>query len=77
MAELAVTAPTCPPAAALLDKKMKKSHAMISAGVVLVAGLLGLGFIGVSIVKDFRNGNRSQLLALSAADLCLADRARL
>ena len=55
MAELAVTAPERPPAAALLDKKMKKSHAMISTGVVLAAGVVGLGFIGVSIAQDFSN----------------------
>ena len=54
MADLA-TAPVRPPAAALLDKKMKKSHAMISGGVVLAALVVGLGFIGVSIAQDFNN----------------------
>ena len=50
-----VAAPERPPAAALLDKKMKKSHAMISTGVVLAAAVMGLGFIGVSIAQDFSN----------------------
>ena len=53
MADIATTVPVRPPAAALLDKKMKKSHAMISGGVVLAALVIGLGFIGVSIVQDF------------------------
>src|SRR5208337_3056022 len=55
MADLATVVPVRPPAAALLDKKMKKSHAMISGGVVLAALVIGLGFIGVSIVQDFDN----------------------
>jgi PiT family inorganic phosphate transporter len=32
---------------------MKKSHAMISGGVVLAALIIGLGFIGFNISKDF------------------------
>jgi inorganic phosphate transporter, PiT family len=52
MPELA-TAPARPPAAALLDKKMKKSHAFISGAVVLAALVVGLGFIGFNISKDF------------------------
>jgi phosphate/sulfate permease len=55
MTDSAVLTPERPPAAALLDKKMKKSHAMISGGVVLAAGVIGLGFIGVSIAHDFSN----------------------
>ncbi len=55
MADLATAPPARPPAAALLDKKMKKSHAMISGGVVLAALVVGLGFIGVSIAQDFSN----------------------
>jgi hypothetical protein len=55
MADLATTVAVRPPAAALLDKKMKKSHAMISGGVVLIALVVGLGFIGVSIAQDFSN----------------------
>ncbi len=53
MADLASTVEVRPPAAALLDKKMKKSHAIVSGGVVLAALVIGLGFIGVSIVQDF------------------------
>jgi PiT family inorganic phosphate transporter len=53
MADLAIAAPERPPAAALLDKKMKKSHAVISTGVVMAAAVIGLGFIGVNIAQDF------------------------
>jgi hypothetical protein len=53
MPELATPVPARPSAAALLDKKMKKSHAMISGGVVLAALVIGLGFIGFNISKDF------------------------
>lgn len=53
MSDLATAIDVRPPAAALLDKKMKKSHAMISGGVVLIALVLGLGFIGFNIFQDF------------------------
>src|ERR1700689_5358591 len=53
MSESATTVPGRPPASALLDKKMKKSHAMISGTVVLAALVIGLGFIGFNISKDF------------------------
>jgi PiT family inorganic phosphate transporter len=53
MADLAAVVEARPPAAALLNKKMKKSHAMVSGGVVLVALVAGLGFIGFSIMQDF------------------------
>jgi PiT family inorganic phosphate transporter len=53
MSELATAVPVRPPAAALLDKKMKKSHAMISTGVVLAALVIGIGFIGFHIAEDF------------------------
>jgi inorganic phosphate transporter, PiT family len=53
MSDLATAIPARPPAAALLDKKMKKSHAMISTGVVLVALVVGIGFIGFNIARDF------------------------
>ena len=53
MSDLATAVAARPPAAALLDKKMKKSHAMISGGVVLVALVVGLGFIGIHIAQDF------------------------
>jgi hypothetical protein len=45
MADLAAVIEARPSAAALLDKKMKKSHAIVSSGVVLVALAVGLGFI--------------------------------
>jgi PiT family inorganic phosphate transporter len=53
MSELATTLSARPPAADLLDKKMKKSHAMISTGVVLAALVIGIGFIGFNIAQDF------------------------
>src|ERR1700677_3274462 len=53
MSEIATAVSVRPPAAALLDKKMKKSHAMISTGVVLVALVVGIGFIGFHIAEDF------------------------
>jgi len=52
MSDLATTVPGRPPAAELLDKKMKKSHAMISGGVALTALVIGLGFIVVHLVQD-------------------------
>ena len=51
MSESATAVAARPPAAALLDKKMKKSHAMISAGVVLAALVIGLGFIAIHISR--------------------------
>ncbi|HUN83913.1 MAG TPA: inorganic phosphate transporter [Terracidiphilus sp.] len=54
MSDLATAAPR-PPAAALLDKKMKKSHALISGGVVMVAGAIGLGYIAIHVAQDFSN----------------------
>jgi PiT family inorganic phosphate transporter len=51
MADLATTVPR-PPAAVLLDKKMKKSHALISGGVVLAAMVFGLIFIAVHMAQD-------------------------
>ncbi|MGD0547251.1 MAG: inorganic phosphate transporter [Terracidiphilus sp.] len=53
MADLAAVIEARPSAAALLDKKMKKSHAMISGGVVIAALVVGLGFIGINILQDF------------------------
>src|SRR5580698_5796516 len=53
MSEMATAVPGRPPAADLLDKKMKKSHAMISTGVVLAALVVGIGFIGFHIAQDF------------------------
>jgi PiT family inorganic phosphate transporter len=54
MSELATTIPGRPPASALLEKKMKKSHALISGIVVFAALIVGLGFIGFNISKDFQ-----------------------
>ena len=53
MSDLATVIDARPPAAALLDKKMKKSHAMISGGVVVAALVIGIGFIGFHIFQDF------------------------
>src|SRR5271157_705771 len=53
MSDLATALPARPPASALLDKKMKKSHAMISGGVVLLALVIGVGFIGLNVSRDF------------------------
>jgi len=55
MSEMATAVPGRSPAADLLDKKMKKSHAMISTGVVLTALVVGIGFIGLHITEDFSN----------------------
>ena len=52
MSDLATAIPR-PPAASLLEKKMKKSHAMISGGVVLAAMAIGLGYITVQVSQDF------------------------
>jgi len=55
MSDLAAALPSRPPAAELLDKKMKKSHALVSGGVVLIALVVGLGYIGLHISEDFNN----------------------
>jgi len=52
MSDLATAVAARPPAAAILDKKMKTSHAMISGGVVLTALVVGLGFIGFHLIQD-------------------------
>ena len=65
MSDLATTIEGRPPAAALLDKKMKKSHAMISGGVVVAALVIGLGFIGFHIFQDF---NGVTIGSISRAD---------
>jgi PiT family inorganic phosphate transporter len=54
MTELAAAIPGRPPAAGLLEQKMKKSHAMISGAVVLIALVIGVGFIGFHISADFQ-----------------------
>jgi inorganic phosphate transporter, PiT family len=53
MSELASALPGRPPAAGLLDQKMKKSHALVSGVVVAIALAVGLGFIGLNISQDF------------------------
>jgi PiT family inorganic phosphate transporter len=57
MTELATALPTRPPAAALLEKPMKKSHAMVSGIVVFGALIGGLGYIGFHINNDFAGVN--------------------
>jgi PiT family inorganic phosphate transporter len=52
MSDLATTLPA---GGSLLDKKMKKSSAWISAAVVGVALLGGLGYIGLHIAQDLSN----------------------
>ncbi|MGA3045266.1 MAG: inorganic phosphate transporter [Terracidiphilus sp.] len=54
MSDLATTVPGRPPASALLEKKMKKSHALISGIVVFGALIAGIGFIGFNISSDFQ-----------------------
>ena len=53
MSESATAVAARPPAAALLDKKMHPSHAMISGAVVLIALIIGVWFIATHISKDF------------------------
>ena len=57
MSELATALPGRPPAAALLEKPMKKSHALISGVVVFGALIAGLGYIGFHINTDFAGVN--------------------
>jgi PiT family inorganic phosphate transporter len=52
MSDVAATLPERPPAAALLDKKMNKTHAMISGVAVGGALVIGLGFIGFRLSSD-------------------------
>ncbi|MGA8741201.1 MAG: inorganic phosphate transporter [Terracidiphilus sp.] len=53
MSESATAVAARPPAAALLDKKMHPSHAMISGAVVLIALIIGVWFIATHISQDF------------------------
>jgi len=55
MADLATTADGLPTGGSLLDKKMKKTSAWVSGGLVSIALLGGLGFIGVHIAQDMSN----------------------
>ena len=61
MSDLATALPGRPPAAALLEKPMKKSHAMVSAIVVFGALIVGLGYIGFHINTDFAGVNLGSL----------------
>ena len=53
MSEVATAVAARPPAAAILDKKMHPTHAMISGGVVLLALIIGIWFIATHISQDF------------------------
>jgi inorganic phosphate transporter, PiT family len=63
MSDMATTIPSRPPAAELLEKKMKKSHAMISTGVVLIAMVVGLGFIAFHLIADLTGAATSSTWA--------------
>ncbi len=52
MSDLATVVTERPPAAALLEKKMSKTHAMISGVAVVGALVIGLGFIGFRLSSD-------------------------
>jgi phosphate/sulfate permease len=54
MADVATAVEAPPQGPSLLDRKMKKSHAMVSGFVVLAALVIGVGFIGFKIADDFR-----------------------
>ena len=71
MSDLATAIPTRPPAAELLDKKMKKSHAMISTGVVLVALVVGLGFIAFHLISDLSGAQAGSVWAYSLLAIAL------
>ncbi len=55
MADLATTVGGHPAGGSLLDRKMKKTSALISGAVVGIALLGGLGFIGFNIAHDLSN----------------------
>ena len=55
MADIATSVQALPHGGSLLDRKMKKSPAWISAVVVLIALLGGLGYIGFHIADDLGN----------------------
>ncbi len=63
MSDSATVLASRPPAAELLNKKMNKTHAMISGGVVLVALVVGLGFIGFHLVGDLSSVTASSTWA--------------
>ena len=53
MSEAATAVAARPPAAAILDKKMHPTHAVISGAVVLLALIIGVWFIATHISQDF------------------------
>jgi inorganic phosphate transporter, PiT family len=53
MSEAATAFAAGPPAAAILDKKMHPTHALISGAVVLIALIAGIWFIATHISQDF------------------------
>ena len=55
MADLATTVDALPASGSLLDRKMKKTSAWVSGGVILIALLGGLGYIGVHVAQDMSN----------------------
>ena len=71
MSELATAVSARPPAAALLDQKMKKTHAMISGGVVLIALVIGLGFIGFHLIADLSTAATGSLWAYTLLAIAL------
>jgi len=71
MSDLATAIPVRPPAAELLDKKMKKSHAMISTGVVLIALVIGLGFIGFHLTSDLSSAATGSIWAYALLAIAL------
>jgi PiT family inorganic phosphate transporter len=71
MSDLATSIPVRPPAAELLDRKMKKSHAMISTGVVLVALVVGLAFIAFHLIEDLSTAQTGSIWAYSLLGIAL------
>jgi PiT family inorganic phosphate transporter len=71
MSDLATTLPERPPAAALLEKKMNKTHAMISGVAVGGALVIGLGFIGFRLSSDLAGVTNTTAWAYALLGLAL------
>ena len=71
MSDLATAVPARPPAAALLDQKMNKTHAMISGGVVLIALVVGLGFIAFHLFGDLSTAATGSIWAYTLLAIAL------
>jgi len=71
MSDLATTLPERPPAAALLEKKMNKTHAMISGVAVGGALVIGLGFIGFRLSNDLAGVTNTTAWAYALLGLAL------